>query len=74
LHSVGIYNERLVAKIEFNICQEFFGEDHITTQMINKGILEIFPDLKYLPIKIKVKEGYELVRDFDRSSTSKYIF
>jgi hypothetical protein len=42
--------------------------------MINKGILEIFPDLKYLPIKIKVKEGYELVRDFDRSSTSKYIF
>jgi hypothetical protein len=74
LHSLGIYDERLVTKIEFDICQEFFGEDHITTQMINKGILEIFPDLKYLLIKIKVKEGYELVRDFDRSSTSKYIF
>lgn len=74
LHSLGIYDERLVSKIEFEICREFFGEDHITTQMINRGILEIFPELKYFPIKIKIKEGYELVKDFDRSSTSKYIY
>jgi hypothetical protein len=74
LHSLGIYDERLVSKIEFEICQEFFGEDHITTQMINRGILEIFPELKFFPIKTKIKDGYEIVKDFDRSSTSKYIY
>ncbi len=69
LHSLGIYDERLLEGIQYKICKEFFGEEHPTTQMIGKGIFNVFPELANVRIKVK-RRGYEVVRDFDRSSTT----
>lgn len=67
LHSLGIYDEIKLRNIQYEICKNFFGEEHLTTKMIGKGIFEIFPELAKIEIKTR-KKGYELVRDFDRSS------
>jgi len=67
LHSLGIYSERMLRKIQYEICKEYFGEDHLTTKMIDKGLFEVFPELFNLKI-IPKNRRIEIVRDFDRSS------
>ncbi|HLI46053.1 MAG TPA: hypothetical protein VKU94_02555 [Geobacterales bacterium] len=69
LHSLGIFSEKLLRKVQYEICKEYFGEDHLTTKMIDKGIFEVFPELANMKIKPR-NRGYEIIRDFDRSSVS----
>lgn len=66
LHSLGIYDEKMIERIIYLICINFFGKKHPTSEMTEKGILEVFPELR--KIKIKFSKKYELVKDFDRSS------
>mgnify|MGYP000094318381 CR=1 FL=1 len=67
LHSLGIYDERLLRSLQYKICKEFFGEDHLTTKMIDKGIFEVFPELTHVKITVKRRKT-EIIKDFDRSS------
>lgn len=67
LHSLGIYDERLLRSLQYKICKEFFGEDHLTAKMIDKGIFEVFPELANVKITVKSRKT-EIIKDFDRSS------
>lgn len=69
LHSLGIYDEMLLRKFQYEICNKAFGYDHPTSEMIEKGIFEVFPELKEMKIRIRSRE-VKVVRDFDKSSTT----
>ena len=68
LHSLGFYDEFEVRRLTSKIILEAFGEDHISNKMIGKELIEIFPEIKEIPIFYK--NYYEVVRDFDKSNTT----
>lgn len=73
LHTLGNINERAVRKTVYKISKEFFGREHLTTQIAANTARFfpnlVYPDLAWMPGDIKI----DLVEDFDRSSTTSYI-
>ena len=73
VHTVGYMDEALTRQRALEISQKLFGQDHLTTKMA-ADITQFFPYLTYaLPTKPPEDMRLELVKGFDRSSTS-YIF
>lgn len=73
LHSLGILDEGETRRKAFEISKELFGDAHIATQ-IARDISTVIPFATY-PGQMPMPPGVEieLVKGFDRSSTSSYI-
>jgi len=74
LHTLGIIDEAATRKKAYEISTEIFGKEHVVTQLaadLSRFILKlVYPVYGWQP-----PEEYqlELVKGFDRSSTSSYI-
>jgi hypothetical protein len=74
LHTLGIIDEAATRKKAFEISSEIFGKEHVVTQLA-AGLSKFIPKLVYPVYGWQPPEEYqlELVKGFDRSSTSSYI-
>ena len=71
LHSLGIYEEKDVKDLVYEISREIFGERNKVTA-ISKDINKFFPNLVYPEGAPKIEAPVRLVPEFDRSCT-RYI-
>lgn len=74
LHTLGIIDEAATRSKVYEISAEAFGKDHPVTQFA-ADLSRFMPKLVY-PVygwKPRAEPSIELVRGFDRSSTSPYI-
>ncbi|MBN2203084.1 MAG: hypothetical protein JW700_02790 [Candidatus Aenigmarchaeota archaeon] len=71
LHSLGIYEERDVKDLTYEISREIFGERNVVTA-ISKDINKFFPNLIYPDGAPNIDAPVRFVPDFDRSCT-RYI-
>jgi hypothetical protein len=74
LHTLGIIDEAATRKKAYEISTEIFGKEHIVTQLA-ADLSRFIPKLVYPVYGWQPPEEYqlELVKGFDRSSTSSYI-
>jgi len=74
LHTLGIIDEAATRRKAYEISVELFGKDHVVTKLAD-DLSKFIPKLVYPIYGWKPSEEYrlELVRGFDRSSTSAYI-
>jgi len=74
LHTLGIIDEAATRKKAYEISTEIFGKEHVVTQLA-ADLSRFIPKLVYPVYGWQPPEEYqlELVRGFDRSSTSSYI-
>lgn len=69
LHSLGYLDETEVRKLVYHIVEENLGRDHVATRMAGLGIVEIYPELRYLG-EGAVGQKPEIIKNFDKSSMS----
>ena len=70
LHTLGYLDENVVRKKVYDISEELFGENHITTR-IAADTTRFFPNLVYPNIAWQPEKlSIDLVDDFDRSSVN----
>lgn len=67
LHTLGYVNEENVRKLVIRVSKDSFGEDHPITNISIKGIVEMYPELKYLS-QGRTGTDQVIVRNFDSSS------
>jgi hypothetical protein len=67
LHSLGIFNERKVRKLTYEICCEIFGDNNVITQ-IAKDMRKFFPNFIYPEGAPRIDAPVKLVKDFDKSN------
>jgi hypothetical protein len=74
LHTLGIIDEATTRKKAYEISTEIFGKEHVVTQLA-ADLSRFIPKLVYPVYGWQPPEEYqlELVKGFDRSSTSSYI-
>ena len=74
LHTLGIIDEAATRKKAYEISTEIFGKEHVVTQLA-ADLPRFIPKLVYPVYGWQPPEEYqlELVKGFDRSSTSSYI-
>lgn len=74
LHTLGIIDEAATRMKAYEISAELFGKEHIVTKLA-ADLSRFIPKLVYPIYGWKPPEEYrlELVKGFDRSSTSAYI-
>ena len=74
LHTLGIIDEAATRKKAYEISTEIFGKEHVVTQLA-ADLSRFIPKLVYPVYGWQPPEEYqlELVKGFDRSSTSSYI-
>jgi hypothetical protein len=74
LHTLGIIDETATRKKAYEISTETFGKEHVVTQLA-ADLSRFIPKLVYPVYGWQPPEEYqlELVKGFDRSSTSSYI-
>lgn len=72
LHVLGYLDEEQVRDLVFEVCSLTLGKDNPATVMAEKGIAFYFPKVTYFTQKVPIPRGIqiELVKDFDKSSTS----
>jgi hypothetical protein len=72
LHALGYLDEEKVRDLVFEVCNLALGKDNPATVMAEKGIAFYFPKVTYFSQRIPIPRNIqiELVKDFDRSSTS----
>jgi hypothetical protein len=72
LHALGYLDEEQVRDLVFEVCNLTLGKDNPATVMAEKGIAFFFPKVTYFSQKIPIPRDIqiELVKDFDKSSTS----
>ena len=67
LHSLGYLDEGEVRRLVYRVSEENLGRDHVATRMAGLGIVEIYPELKYLG-EGAVGQTPEIIKNFDQSS------
>ncbi|MCL4435106.1 MAG: hypothetical protein M1387_00110 [Thaumarchaeota archaeon] len=67
LHSLGYLDEGEVRRLVYRVSEENLGRDHVATRMAGLGIVEIYPELKYLG-EGAVGKTPEIIKNFDQSS------
>jgi len=74
LHTLGVIDEVATRKKAYEISTEIFGKDHVVAQLA-ADLSRFIPKLVYPVYGWQPPEEYqlELVKGFDRSSTSSYI-
>jgi hypothetical protein len=74
LHTLGIIDEDATRRKAYEISVEIFGKDHVATRLA-ADLSKFIPKLVYPIYGWKPAQEYrlELVKGFDRSSTSSYI-
>jgi hypothetical protein len=74
LHTLGVIDEAATRKKAYEISTEIFGKDHVVAQLA-ADLSRFIPKLVYPVYGWQPPEEYqlELVKGFDRSSTSSYI-
>ena len=74
LHTLGIIDEAATRKKAYEISTEIFGKEHVVTQLA-ADLSRFIPKLVYPVYGWQPPEEYqlELVKGFDRSSTTFYI-
>lgn len=72
LHALGYLDEEQVRDLVFEVCNVALGKDNPATVMAEKGIAFYFPKVTYFSQRIPIPRNIqiELVKDFDKSSTS----
>lgn len=68
LHSLGIVDEGEVRKMNYKLCREIFGENHITTQF-SIDPLNAFPQIQEIDTR-KFEKKIIHVEKFDRKNLS----
>jgi len=71
LHSLGIFDEKKVKMLTYEISSEIFGEKNIVTE-IARDMRKFFPNFIYPEGCPQIDGPIKLVKDFDKSSI-KYI-
>ena len=69
LHSLGIISEADVRRLVKKISMEFFDPKHPAVRIATDDIWNIFPEFKFLGPGRSGRD-FELIKDFDRSSTT----
>jgi len=74
LHTLGIIDEAATRRKAYEISAELFGKEHVVTRLA-ADLSKFIPKLVYPIYGWRPSEDYrlELVKGFDRSSTSAYI-
>jgi len=74
LHTLGVIDEAATRKKAYEISMEIFGNEHVVTQLA-ADLSRFIPKLVYPVYGWQPPEEYqlELVKGFDRSSTTFYI-
>jgi hypothetical protein len=74
LHTLGIIDEAATRKKAYEVSTEIFGKEHVVTQLA-ADLSRFIPKLVYPVYGWQPPEEYqlELVKGFDRSSTTFYI-
>ena len=74
IHSLGVFDEHATAKRTYEICSQYLGEEHLATEF-SKNMGKFLPNLvyPYYGWQPETEGMIELVKGFDRSSTSPYI-
>ena len=67
LHSLGIFNERKVKELTYEICCEVFGENSVISE-ISRDMRKFFPNFIYPEGAPKIDGPIKLVKDFDKSN------
>ncbi len=67
LHSLGIFNEKLVKKLTYEISCEIFGENSLIAE-ISRDMRKFFPNFIYPEGAPKIDAPVKLVKDFDKSN------
>ncbi len=67
LHSLGLFNEKLVKKLTYEISCEIFGENSLIAE-ISRDMRKFFPNFIYPEGSPKIDKPIKLVKNFDKSN------
>jgi hypothetical protein len=75
IHSLGFLDEQITRQKTYEICKNYFGEDHVATQL-SKDMSKFFPNLVYPEFGWMPSQKYppiQIIRGFDKSNYEHYI-
>jgi hypothetical protein len=72
LHALGYADEEQVRDLVHEVCNLTLGKDNPATVMAERGIAFYFPKVTYFSQRVPIPRDIqiELIKDFDKSSTS----